>query len=105
NSGSLVFLWETNVPKDSDLWHLSAADYREYQTRNQVFEQIGAMRFQSSDLTAGELPERIESAAVSPVVFDILGMQPGLGRSFSSDEDQLDKSRVVILSAGLWQRS
>jgi putative ABC transport system permease protein len=62
------------------------------------------MRFQSSALTLGELPERIESAAVSPNVFEILGMNPALGRSFAPNEDQPDKNHVAILSAGLWQR-
>ncbi len=52
----------------------------------------------------GEIPERIETAAVSPAVFQILGMKPALGRSFASDEDQPDKNHVAILSAGLWQR-
>ena len=48
DSGSLVFLWESNVAKAVGLWRLSAADYREYRTQNQVLDQMGAMRFQSS---------------------------------------------------------
>jgi putative ABC transport system permease protein len=104
DSGSLVFLWESNAAKAVGLWRLSAADYREYRTQNQVLEQMGAMRFQSSDLTVGETPERIETAAVSPAVFDLLGMKPALGRSLAPDEDQPDKNHVVILSTGLWQR-
>ncbi len=104
DSGSLVFLWESNAAKAVGLWRLSAADYREYRTQNQVLEQMGAMRFQSSDLTVGETPERIETAAVSPAVFDLLGMKPALGRSLAPDEDQPDKNHVAILSAGLWER-
>src|SRR5580692_12563636 len=92
DSGSLVFLWESNAAKAVGLWRLSAADYREYRNQNQVLEQMGAMRFQSSDLTVGETPERIETAAVSPAVFDLLGMKPALGRSLASDEDQPDKN-------------
>ncbi len=67
-------------------------------------DQMAAMRFQSSSLTVGELPERIETADVSPLIFGMLGMNPALGRSFSSDENQPDKNHVAILSAGLWQR-
>ncbi len=104
DSGSLVFVWESNESKNVGLWRLSAADYREFQSRNQSFDRIAAMRFQSSALTVGELPERIETAAVSPGIFEILGMNPALGRSFAPDEDQPDKDRVAILSAGLWQR-
>ncbi len=65
---------------------------------------MGAMRFQSSVLSVGEIPERIETAAISPAVFQLLGMKPAMGRSFAPDEDQPDKNQVAILSAGLWQR-
>ena len=104
DAGRLVFLWENNVSRDLRLWRLSAADYREFHDQNQVFDQMAALRYQPSALTIGDLPERVESAAVSPSVFDMLGMKPALGRSFASDEDQPDKNRVAILSAGLWQR-
>ncbi len=104
DSDSLVFLWENNVSKAVGLWRLSAADYREFQTENQVLAQMAAMSFQSSALTVGELPERVETASVSPQLFEILGMNPALGRAFAPDEDQPDKNHVAILSAGLWER-
>jgi len=104
DSDNLVFVWENNVSKAVGLWRLSAADYREFQTQNQALDQMAAMRFQSSALTIGELPERIETAVVSPLIFATLGMNPALGRAFASDEDQPDKNHVAILSAGLWQR-
>ncbi len=104
DSDSLVFVWENNVSKGVGLWRLSAADFKEYQSQNQVLEQIAAMRFESSALTIGDTPERIETAVVSPNVFQILGMNPALGRSFASNEDQPDKDHVAILSAALWQR-
>jgi putative ABC transport system permease protein len=104
DSGNLVFVWDSNASKNVGLWRLTAADYREFSTHNQALDRMAAMRFQSSALTAGEIPERIETAAVSPAMFEILGMKPALGRSFASDEDQPDKNNVAILSAGLWQR-
>jgi putative ABC transport system permease protein len=104
NSDSLVFLWENNASKAVGLWRLSAADYREFRTQNHVLDRMAAMSFQSSALTLGELPERIETASVSPQIFEILGMNPALGRSFAFDEDQPAKNHVAILSAGIWQR-
>jgi putative ABC transport system permease protein len=101
---NVVFVWESNLSKGMRQERVSAADFKDFQTRNQVFDRMGAIRSQSSVLTGGEVPERIETAAVSPSVFEILGMQPVLGRSFASDEDQPDKNHVAILSAGLWQR-
>jgi putative ABC transport system permease protein len=100
----LVGMWENNSSKAIKQWRLSPADYTEFLAWNEAFEGMGAFRAQSSVLTGGEVPERIETAAVSPSVFAILGMKPALGRSFASDEDRPDKNQVAILSAGLWQR-
>jgi putative ABC transport system permease protein len=106
NPGDLIFVWEINSSKAMPgLWRLSSADYRDFRNQNQVLDEMGAMRFQSSVLSVGELPERIETAAVSPAVFQLLGMKPAVGRSFATDEDQPDKNHVAILSAGLWERS
>src|SRR5579862_4550687 len=104
DSKDVVFVWENNASIAVGPWHLSAADYRAFRTQTKALEQMAAMRLQSSALTIGELPERIETAVVSPSVFQILGMSPALGRAFAADEDQPDKNHVVILSNGLWQR-
>jgi MacB-like periplasmic core domain len=40
---------------------------------------------------------------VSARFFEILGVRPALGRSFTSDENQPD-SRVAIISDRLWKR-
>lgn len=104
DSQNLVYLWENNLSKALGYWRLSASDLKEYQTQTQALGQIAAMRFQSSAITVGELPERIETAAVSPNIFEVLGMKPVLGRTFDANEDQPGKNHVAILSAGLWQR-
>jgi putative ABC transport system permease protein len=102
--GHLVLVWESKLSKGMRQQSLSPADFKDFLSRNQVLDQMGAIRSQSSVLTAGETPERIETAAVSPVVFDLLEMRLAGGRSFASDEDQPGKNHVAILSAGLWQR-
>jgi len=100
----LVFLWENKLSKGMRQEKLSPVEFTEFQKASLALDQMGAIRSQSSVLTEGELPERIETAAVSPSVFEMLGMEPALGRSFASDEAQPEKNHVAILSAGLWQR-
>jgi putative ABC transport system permease protein len=101
DAGKLVFVWET---KGRLPWRVSPADYQDFHSQVQAFNQMGAFRSQSSVLAQGDVPERIETADVSPSVFELLGMAPALGRSFAPNEDQPDKRQVAILSAGLWQR-
>jgi len=100
----LVVVWENKLSKGMRQEPVSAADYRDFQEQNQVFEQIGAFQTQSSVLTGRELPERVEAAVVSPSIFQLLGMKPALGRSFANDEDQPAKNSVLILSDSLWRR-
>ncbi len=100
----LVFVWENQLSKGRRQQQISAADFQDFLSRAQSLNRMGAIRSQSSVLTTGETPERVETAAVSPAIFEMLGMKPALGRSFAPDEDQPGKNLVAILSAGLWQR-
>jgi putative ABC transport system permease protein len=104
NPGRLVFVWENKLSKGMHQEHVSAGDFNDLRAQNQVLDDMGAIRSQSSVLISGETPERIETAAVSPAVFKLLGMKPILGRAFAPDEDQPDKNHVALLSAGLWER-
>ena len=56
-------------------------------------------------ITGGEQPERVLGAWISAAGFDLLGVQPVLGRNFRADEDDAGSPPVAILSYGLWQRS
>jgi putative ABC transport system permease protein len=49
-------------------------------------------------------PQRIPAARVSAELFDVLGVQPQLGRVFSPEEDQAGRDGVVLISDGLWKR-
>jgi putative ABC transport system permease protein len=104
DSDHVVFVWENKLSKGMRQQPVSPADYKDFRAEVQALDGMGAIHLQSAVLVGGELPERIETAAVSPSVFEILGMEPALGRSFAPDEDQPDRNHVVILSAGLWQR-
>ena len=76
-------------------------DWRE---QNTVFERIAMVSTGSATFTQGDVPERLSMAYVSWDVFDLLRVQPMLGRSFTPEEDTPGKSNVVVLSHGLWQR-
>ena len=79
--------------------------YRDLRDRNQVLS--GALADYPTSLTmlAGGTAERVTGDLVSGNYFDVLGVQPALGRVFSaSDEGAAGASPIVVLSDGYWMR-
>src|SRR5205814_8603793 len=68
-----------------------------------VFTGMAAMAQKNFNLTGVGEPERLDGRRVSPNLFDMLGVQPRLGRGFLPQEDT-PGTHVVILSDGLWRR-
>jgi len=104
DSDRLVMIWhkypDINLPQAS----LSPPSYIEYRDMTSSFEQVAAVTNWSANLTGIDEPERIQGAQLSANFFSALGVGPALGRTFLTEEDQPGKSRVVIISHGLWQR-
>ena len=57
----------------------------------------------SFNLTGVGEPERLDGRRVSANMFDLLGVQAILGRTFVAEEDQ-PGTRVVLLNEMLWKR-
>jgi putative ABC transport system permease protein len=68
------------------------------------FESLAAVQFWETPLTGGGDPEQIVAVQVGEGFFDMMGVQPLLGRWFARDEVDGQNENVVILSYGLWNR-
>jgi len=66
---------------------------------------MAIMRYAGYNLTGeqGELPEAVRAAAGSWNMFQLLGVQPALGRAFIEPEDR-HGSTVVLLTWSIFQR-
>src|SRR5258708_18788908 len=49
-------------------------------------------------------PERLSGVPVSDNFFDVLGVRPELGRTFTADETKWHGPKAVLFSHGLWTR-
>jgi putative ABC transport system permease protein len=67
-------------------------------------EKMAALLASTSTLTGIGEPEGLTGARISPALFDVLGIPPILGRSFTRDEDAPGRNGVVIVTHGFWQR-
>jgi predicted permease len=54
--------------------------------------------------TADAPAQLLQGVGSSATLFDVLGVQPLLGRAFEEGEDQVGAAPVAVLSYGLWQQ-
>jgi len=85
--------------------NISAPDFETWAAQSTAFAQTALFWTGNAALAQqGGEPERVPRAGVRSTFFDVLGVQPMLGRSFLPAEDQPNTTTVVIISEGLWKR-
>ena len=99
HSEELVTLWERNPARGYEQNAPASGNYVDWREQNDVFSQMAiykpARRF---NLNVGDQAERINGAAVSASLFNVLQIAPVLGRPFTSAEEVDGQNRVVIVS-------
>jgi putative ABC transport system permease protein len=87
-------------------YSVALPDYFDWRNDNTVFEHLAATHKESRNLSRipGREPERISCASVTRNFFDIVGLPPEIGRTFSEDEDKVGGPAVVVISDRLWRR-
>lgn len=96
----LVSIW---LQRGTGRTYPNAADVAELRQLRGVFEHVALVRNANLNLVDNGDPQRLQGARVSPNLFSVLGVGAALGRTFSPDEDQAGRERVVLLSDALWR--
>lgn len=82
---------------------VSYPDYLDFRERNRSFEDLAAYNFMLAGVETGDTPSRAWLVAASGNYFDVLGIQPHLGRFFHASDERGDNSApFVVLSYGFW---
>jgi putative ABC transport system permease protein len=106
NSERLCILWKS-VPARNIEWDwTSYPTFRDWREQSRSFEDMAViLRSEASEVVlqfdAG--PEMIKGSKVSGNFFEMMGVRPLLGRSFSEEESRRGDD-VAVLSYGFWQR-
>jgi putative ABC transport system permease protein len=104
NADRIMVLNESSGPGQD--YSVALPDYFDWRNDNTVFEHLAATHKESRNLSGipGRDPERVSCASVTRNFFNILGIPPEMGRTFSEDEDKVGAPPVVLLSDPLWRR-
>src|SRR5262249_14944066 len=76
---------------------ISMADFIDWKDRQQVFESTSAWRFLYFNISGHDQPERVQGLKVDANFFQLLGVQPALGRNFLPEETEPGRNTVAIL--------
>jgi predicted permease len=82
----------------------SSRELDDYRSQSRSFDRIVEYHQMSFTLIDHDSPSRVVTGVVSAEFFDVIGVQPLLGRGFRADDDRKDAPAVLVLSYGYWQR-
>ena len=83
---------------------VAPANFLDWREQSSSFESVAAAQLWGLTLTGLDRPEQIELLQTSPEMFQLLGVDAALGRTYGAGEDQPGRDHVVVLSHGFWQR-
>jgi putative ABC transport system permease protein len=87
-----------------DTWGVSQADFAAYREQNRSFETLALVLNGAVNMTGDGEPERLPMTNATADFFNVLGVNPLLGRTFHEGEDAPGKNLICVLSYRLWQR-
>lgn len=79
----LMIVKETNLARGMTDFGVSMPDFRDWQSRNQVFERMAAYSVTTTNISGGSEPERVAGVVASADFFSVLGVMPVQGRTFT----------------------
>ncbi len=100
----LVRVWGSFPERGLEQANVSWPRYQALRDGQQNFSSLAAHAFTGFTLTGRGDPERVAAMRVTANFFPTLGVQPELGRSFTTAEDRPGGANVVLLSHGFWER-
>ncbi|MEK6299641.1 MAG: ABC transporter permease [Acidobacteriota bacterium] len=107
DGSSLVVLHQlaTRAAADNQNLAFSVKEIADYREHSQTLDGVAEHHTMSFILLGREEPERVSTAVVSANFFDLLGVQPLLGRTFLPEDDQKGADAVLVLSHKYWREN
>jgi len=98
----IVQLWESDPSKGWRFHAFSPVNLIHLKQQNHIFERIAAIRYQRFNFTSEGEPKILGGASASSEFFQVMGVEPFVGRAFRLEEEVA--GQVVVISYDLWQR-
>ena len=98
----LAMLWTEDPTQNLREGRSALWDVEQWRSQSQSFADMAIFDAVSATLTGADGAEQIVGASISPNLLPLLGVQPVLGRSFSTEEAE-QRQRLALISHRFWQ--
>ena len=99
----LVVILQTSTYQTIDPTLVSPANFVDWRERSRSFDELAAMQLRRFSLTGGDEPEPVSGVEVTANMFDLLGGEAAVGRTFLPEEDQPGRNEVAVVSYQFWR--
>src|SRR5437899_1504682 len=100
NTDRLVIVYATNPRGAAE--YPGQADFFDWRQQARSFEKMLAWRGRQVVMTGLDQPQTVYSHRVSDGFFELLGLRPLLGRTFSAQDFEPGGGRAAVLTHRLW---
>ena len=106
NPQRLVRLYEDTLGNTFPFNNNAAGIFAAWEKQSHSFNGMAISGYAGYNLSGinGQLPETVRAATFSASMLPVLGVQPALGRNFTTSEDSPSANGTVLLSWSLWKR-
>jgi putative ABC transport system permease protein len=98
----IALLFETDAENPALLEEAAPANAIDWQQQARSFEALAAVEPFGFTYTGGDEPQSFPGMRVTRGFFEVFGVNPILGRTFTPEEFTSGRSQVVVLSYGTW---
>jgi predicted permease len=98
----LIRVFETSQTQPK--FPMAQGNFQDYRAQNSTLAGLALYTRRDQELAQDGKPERLAALGITAGYFELLGVQPLLGREFRREDELPESSPGVILSHTLWQR-
>lgn len=103
----LVHVWQVDKKIDLDQARMSVPNFEDLRAQSGAFVDLGGYFYTTCVLggsSDGDTTATINATAVTPNVFQVLGVEPMIGRPLAAEDGLPGAGKVVVLSHDFWRR-
>jgi putative ABC transport system permease protein len=104
DSDRLMTVLEANRSRGTGGYAVAAPNYFDWEAQATSFEAMALYETLGYNISGDGEPEQVSGLRTTHRLFEVLGVQPMLGRGFVAADDAGASGRVVVISHALWER-